>query len=84
MVTIRVRVALADILLEIATEVYKSYVRKDNKGKNILIIPCLNAIYVTMVEIMLYHRKFCKILLVAGFKLNPYDPFVANPMGNGK
>ena len=67
MFTIMVIGALVDVLLEIAPEVYKPYVRKDNKGKNIFILLCLNVIYGKMVASLLHYQKFCKTLLVAGF-----------------
>ena len=37
-----------------------------------------------MVEIFLCYKKFFKILLLAGLKLNPYDTCVANRMVNKK
>ena len=83
MVNIRVIVDLVGVMLGIDPEVYKPYSRKDKKGKNMLIPRCLNAIYGTMVASLLYYCKFCKTLLVAGFKLNPYDSCVANWMVDG-
>ena len=44
MVPIRVRVALVDVLLEKAPEVYKPYTRKDKKGNKILIPRYLHVI----------------------------------------
>ena len=37
-----------------------------------------------MVAILMYYQKLCTTLLVAGFKLNPYDLCVTNQMVNGK
>ena len=36
-----------------------------------------------MVARLIYYKKFCKSLIACGFKLNPYDPCVANRMVNG-
>ena len=35
-------------------------------------------------KIILYYPNFCKALLAAGFKLNPYDTCVASQVVNGK
>ena len=78
MVTIRVRGILVDVLLGIAPEVYGPYVITGKKGNQSLILTCMNVIYGTMVASLLYYKKFCKSLIACGFKLNPYDPCVAN------
>ena len=44
----------------------------------------MNFIYGTMVASLLYYKNFCKSLIACGFKLNPYDPCVANRMLNRK
>jgi hypothetical protein len=49
MAIIKIRGVLADMLVEIAPEVYGAYVTKDRKGVSQLITQCLNAIYGTMV-----------------------------------
>ena len=71
------------LLSEKATEVYKPYVRSNNKVNKILILRLLNAMYGKMVEILLYYPKFFKTILVAGFKLNTYDKYSDNWMVNG-
>ena len=84
MATIWVRGELVDALLEIAPEVYGPYVTKDKKGNKVLILPCKNAIYGTMVASILYYRKFCETLFRCGFELNLYDACVANRKVDGK
>jgi hypothetical protein len=37
-----------------------------------------------MVALLLYYKKFVKSLKSKGFKLNPYDPCVANKQVNGE
>ena len=78
MVNIRVRGILVDILLGIFPEVYGPYVITDKKGNKSLILTCMNVIYGTMMASLLYYNKFCKYLILCGFKLNPYDPCLAN------
>jgi hypothetical protein len=72
-----------DILVEIARDVYKSYVSKDKKGSKQLLVQCQNALYGTMVASLLYYRKFVKSLMDIDFVINPYDPCVANKMIEG-
>ena len=84
MVTVIVRGILVDVLLRISPEVYGQYVITEKKRNQSLILTCMNFIYGTMVASLLYYKKFCKSLIACGFKLNPYDPCVANRMVNGK
>jgi hypothetical protein len=69
--------------VEIASDVYKSYVSRDKKGMKQLLVQCHNAMYVTMVASLLYYRKFVKSLMDIGFIINPYDPCVANKIIEG-
>jgi hypothetical protein len=81
---INIRGILMDILVEIASEAYKSYVSKDKKGNKQLLVQCQNALYGTMVASLLYYRKFVKRLTDIDFIINPYDPCVANKIVEGK
>jgi hypothetical protein len=83
MVIIKIRRVLVDILVQIAPDVYKSYVTTDKKGMKQLLVQCQNALYGTMVASLLYYRKFTKSLTSVGFEINPYDPCVANKIVNG-
>jgi hypothetical protein len=84
MAFIKIRGVLVDILVEIATDVYKPYVSRDKKGMNQLLVQCQNAMYGTMVASILYYRKFVKSLADVGFIINPYNPCVANKIIEGK
>jgi hypothetical protein len=81
---IRIRGPLVDILMSIAPSVYGLYVTVGKKGKKQLLVQCLSALYGTMVALLLYYKKFVKNLKSKGFKLNPYDPCVANKQVNGE
>jgi hypothetical protein len=83
MAIIKIRGVLVDILVKIAPDVYKSYVTTDKKGTKQLLVQCQNALYGTMVASLLYYRKFTKSLMSVGFKINPYDPCVANKIVDG-
>jgi hypothetical protein len=65
-------------MASIATDVYEPYVMVGKKDKKQLLVQCLTALYGTMVVLLLYYKKFVKSLKSKGFKLNPYDPCVAN------
>ncbi len=54
------------------------------KGKKQLLVQCLTALYDTMVALLVYYKKVVKSLKSKGFKLNPYDPCVANKQVNGE
>jgi hypothetical protein len=84
MAFIKICGVLVDFLVEIAQYVYKSYVSRDNKGMNQLLVQCQNVLYGTMVSSILYNRKFEKSLMEIGFIVNPYDPCVSNNIIEGK
>ena len=80
MAIIKIRGILVDILVDLATDVYREFVTTDKKGVKELVVRCQNALYGTMVASLLYYRKSVKSLTDIGFVLNPYDPCVANKM----
>jgi hypothetical protein len=84
MAFIKIRGVLVDILVEIAPDVYKSYVLREKKGMNQLLVQCHNALYGTMVASLLCYHKFVNSLTDIGFIINPYDPCVANKIIEGK
>ena len=75
---------LVEILVKIAPEVYKDYVKVNNKGEKKILVECLNALYGTMMASLLYYEKFTARLEKAGFKINPTDPCVWNKNIKGK
>jgi hypothetical protein len=83
-VIVRIRGPLVDVLTSIAPDIYGPYVSTNKTGQKVLIVECLNAVYGTMVAALLYYKKFVKSLKSKGFKLNPYDPCVANKIVEGK
>ena len=80
MAFIKINGVLVDILVEISPDVYKSHVITDKKGVKQLLVQCQNALYGMMVASLLCYREFTKSLTDIGFKINPYDPCVANKM----
>jgi hypothetical protein len=84
MAFIKIRGILVDILVEIAPDIYKSYVSKDKKGKKQLLVKYQNALCGTMVASLLYYRKFVKSLTDIDFVINPSDPCVATKKIKGE
>ena len=78
MATIIVQGTMVDFLVEIAPDIYGTYVSTDKKGVKTMVLRKYNAIYVTVIESILYYKKICKTIKHLGFTINPYDPFVAN------
>ena len=57
MVTIRVCGGIVQALLDISPKFYKPYVTNDKRGSLILLLRCLNAIYVTMIAGLLFYKN---------------------------
>jgi hypothetical protein len=62
---------------------YKDYVVFEG-GKKVLYLRLLKALYGTVKASMLWYNLFVGTLLKLGFRLNPYDPCVANAIIKGK
>ena len=62
---------------------YKAYVTREKRGVKQFLLRFQNALYGTMVAIMIYYRKFTKSLTSIGFEINPYDQCVANKVIDG-
>jgi hypothetical protein len=73
-----IRGPLVDILGSIAPDVYGPYVTVGKKGEKQLLVQFLTALYGNMVASLLYYKKFIKSLKLNGFRLNSYDPCMAN------
>jgi hypothetical protein len=74
---------LVDMLLDVDPAKYKDFVVFE-KGKRVLYVQVMRAIYGMLQASLLWYKKFRKDLEEIGFVFNPYDPCVANKMVNGK
>ncbi len=83
-IIVRLRGALVDLLVEIAPNFYGPYVTINKKGKKILLIQCMNALYGSMVASLMFYKKLVKALKSYGFKYNPYNSCVANKVVEGE
>ena len=73
---------LVEWLVKLSPETYQEYVVKE-KGKKVLYVEVLRAMYGMLEAAMLWYHKFRKKLEPIGFKFNKYDACVANCMVNG-
>lgn len=83
-VILRLRGKLVDLLVKTAPEIYRKHITLGRNKETILYVRALNAIYGIMKAALLFYQKFVSDLQLIGFKLNPYDPWVANKTVNGK
>jgi hypothetical protein len=71
------------VLVDINQEIYEDYVVYE--GKNIVLyIRMLKALYGMIQSALLFYKKFRKDLEGIGFKINDYDPCVANRIIDGE
>ena len=82
-VHMKMRGKLAEILVQVAPEIYRDYVTIEN-GKKVLYVKLQKALYGMLKSALLFYKKLRKDLESQGFVVNPYDPCVANKMVNGK
>ena len=74
---------LFNILLEKFPGVHNRYVRCEG-GQNIFHVRIPKLLYVMLVYLIMYYKKFRKGIEGIGFEFNPYDICVANRMKSGK
>ena len=73
---------LVDMLVEISPSTYSKYV-VFKKGKKVLYVHVLKAIYGMLESALPWCKKFRSDLEKEGFRFNPYDPCIANGNING-
>ena len=80
-VLVRLTGESVDIICDV-NPTYKKFVTMEN-GKKVLYMKLVKALYGCMQSAILWYETFVTKLKGAGFKLNPYDPCVANKQMNG-
>ena len=75
---------MVNILVNIAPELYNPYVTTNKKGKKLLLVQCMNALYRSMVALLMFYKKLVSALKLYGFKHNLYNPCIANKIVKGK
>jgi hypothetical protein len=82
-IIMKIRGILVDMLVELDPDLYGPYVTYERNEK-VLYVQMLKALYGMLISSVLYYKKFRKDVESIGFKVNPYDPCVANRYVNGK
>ena len=75
-VIMKITGVLVDMLVQLSPEVYGSHVVYE-KGRKVLYVQVLRAIYGMLQATLLWYNKFHEDL-EEGFKFNPYDPCIMN------
>jgi hypothetical protein len=83
-ITMVLKGRLAELMVQVAPNLYRKYISVNRKGKAILYMKMQKAMYGLLRSALLFYRKLVEDLESNGFKLNPYDPCVANKTVNGK
>ena len=81
-VIIKIRGKLAIILCSCAPHIYKPYVTLEREQPT-LYVQAEKAIYGLLESALLFYKKLKKDITEIGFRINPYDPCVANMMVEG-
>ena len=76
-VIMKITGSLVKILLRLAPDVYNGFVVYE-KGKAVIYVVVLRALYGMLISAMLWYKKFRGDLEEIGFEFNPYDPCIAN------
>ena len=79
----KITCVLVNVILELGSETYSSYVVFEN-GKKIIYVVFFRSIYGMIVAGLLFYKKFCGDLENIGFQLNIYDPYGSNRIIVGK
>jgi hypothetical protein len=74
---------MVDYMVQANPGKYEPYVYTTKKGKKLLYVKLLKALYGCIKSALLWYKLFTSTLEKMGFVLNPYDPCVANKMING-
>ena len=61
---------MVEMLVKIVPKVYSPYVTTNKKGKRILLVQCMNALYGSMVALLMFYKKLVLALKSYGFEYN--------------
>ena len=82
-ITMILKGRLAELMVKVAPNLYRKYISVDAKGSAILYVKMQKAIYGLLRSALHFYKKLVSDLESTGFKVNPYDPCVANKTVNG-
>jgi hypothetical protein len=82
-ITMILKGRLAKLMVIVVPNLYRKFISVDAKGSAILYVKMQKAIYGLLRSALLFYKKIVSNLESIGFKLNPYNPCVANKTVNG-
>ena len=82
-ITMKMRGPIVDMLVELDCNLFHDKVVYEKKEK-VLYVHVKKAIYGMIQSSLMFYKKLRADLESEGFKINPYDPCIANKMVNGK
>jgi hypothetical protein len=83
-ITMVLKGRLAELMVQVAPNLYWKYITVDRKGTAILYVKMQKALYGLLRSTLLFYNKLVADLESDGFVLNPYDLCVANKVVDGK
>ena len=83
-ITMVLKGRLAELMVQVAPNLYRKYITVDRKGTAILYVKMQKALYGLLRSALLFYNKLVADLEGDGFVLNPYDSCVANKVVNGE
>jgi hypothetical protein len=75
---------LSELMVTIASNIYRKYITTNAKGKPVLYVQLEKVLYEMMKSALLFYQKLVADLRLIGYVLNSYDPCVANKMTDGQ
>ncbi len=82
-ITMILKGRLVELMVKVAPNLYRKYISVDAKGLAILNVKMQKAIYGLLRSALLSYKKLVSGLESTGFKVNPYNPCIANKTVNG-
>jgi hypothetical protein len=83
-ITMVLKGRLAELMVQVAPNLYRKYITVDRKGTAILYVKMQKALYGLLRSALLFYKKLVADLESDGFVLNPYDSCVANKVVDRK
>ena len=74
---------LDDLTVMVEPYLYHQYITYDSKGQALVYVKTNKALYGLLKSALQFYKKFCSDTEAYGFKVNTYDPCVANADING-
>jgi hypothetical protein len=83
-VIMTIRGRLAELMVKAAPNIYRKYITLDANNQPILYVKLQKALYGCLRSALLFYEKLVRDLTSQGFKINQYDPCVANKLVKGE